>query len=55
MLAYVYMLDIALLSDIRTCVSKDLRPGFEGHDVVEISWKLHLIHGMCIQNVLATL
>ena len=44
MLTCVYTLGIAQLSDIQTCVSKDLRPGFEGHDVVEISWKLHGMH-----------
>ena len=38
--------DIRQLSDIQTCVSKDLRSGFEGHDVVEISWTPHLNHGM---------
>ena len=40
--------DAASLSDIHTCVSKDLRPGFEGHDVVEISWTPDLSHGMYI-------
>ena len=40
--------DIEQLSDIQTCVSKDIRPGFEGHDVVEISWTPHLDHGMYI-------
>ena len=39
--------DTVQLSDIHTCVSKDLRSGFEGHDVVEISWIPHLTHGMC--------
>ena len=42
--------DILQLSDIRTCVSKDLRRGFEGHDVVEISWTPHLNHGMYIHT-----
>ena len=40
--------DIRQLSDVQTCVTKDLRPGFEGHDVVEISWTPHLTHGMYI-------
>ena len=38
--------DIGKFNDIQTCVSKDLRPGFEGHDVVEVSWKTHSTHGM---------
>ena len=41
--------DTAQLSDIQTCISKDFRPGFEGHDVVEISWTPHLTHGMYIR------
>ena len=40
--------DILQLSDIQTCVSKDLRPGFEGHYIAEIFWTPHLAHGMCI-------
>ena len=39
--------DILQLSDIQTCVSKDLRPKFETHDVLEISWTPHRNHGMC--------
>ena len=40
--------DILQLSDIQTCVSKDLRPEFATHDIVEISWTPHLNHGMYI-------
>ena len=38
--------DIRQLNDIQTCVGKDLRTGFEGHNIVEISWTPHLTHGM---------
>ena len=38
--------DIRQLNDIQTCVGKDLRTGFEGHNIVEISWIPHLTHGM---------
>ena len=41
-------IEIEQLSDIQTCVSKDLRPGFEGHDAVYISWTTHHTHGMYI-------
>ena len=40
--------EIKQFSDIRTCVSKDLRPGFEGHDEVYISWTTHNTHGMYV-------
>ena len=43
------------LSDIQTCVSKDLRPGFEGHDAVEISWKTHDTHGMYVHTCICVL
>ena len=35
-----------MFNDVQTCISKDLRQGFEGHDVVEISWETHSTHGM---------
>ena len=38
--------DVKQFIDIQTCASKDLRSGFEGHYVVEISWTPHLTHGM---------
>ena len=38
--------DVRQFSDVETCVSKDLRSEFAGHDVVEISWTPHLTHGM---------
>ena len=34
------------LTNFHTCVSKDLRPGFEGHKVVEVNWSVHPVHGM---------
>ena len=41
-----YSKNATQLSDIQTCVSNDLRPGFEGHGIVEISWTTHDSHGM---------
>ena len=38
--------DLGGLNDIQACVSKDSRSGFEGHDVVEVSWETHSTHGM---------
>ena len=35
-------------NDIQTRVNKDLRPGYEGHNVVEISWEVHSTHGMYV-------
>ncbi|XP_065897318.1 uncharacterized protein [Dysidea avara] len=29
------------ISELDTCVNKDLRPGFEGHPTVTVSWDLH--------------
>ena len=43
------------LSDIRTCVSNDLRPGFEGHYTVEISWTTHHTHGMYVHTYICVL
>ena len=36
------------ISELDTCVNKDLRPGFEGHPTVTVSWDLHPASGMLI-------
>ena len=36
------------ISNFDTCVSKDQRPGFEGHQTVTASWDLHPASGMNI-------
>ena len=48
--------DVRGFDDIETCVSKDLRPGFEGHNVVEISWETNSTHGMymCVNLIMHT-
>ena len=34
------------VSNIQTCISTDLRPGFEGHDTLQVSWTAHSTHGI---------
>jgi len=43
------------ISNFDTCVSKDQRPGFEGHQTVTAGWDLHPASGMNITCIVRTM